>query len=380
TADFTADLSFQIAGNGEPQALRWQLHDGTSTVIDLRTSSGGALQVRLSGEWMGLKRLTDNAAFNVPANQTVRLRVIGRGFGTPAASYDIVWSEPGSAALVHAATGITTFASGGVPAAPPSIIRFVRDLPNANSYLIDDITLVTTASDAPAADYKAALTVQSGTLAISGIYPHLALTHAHNSELGISGVVPWAGKLWAIEYFAGGGNTDGSPHLFSIEDDLTLTPRRTYYGGSIASRLILDNKLILGPYIIDDQGGIREWRVYPDMGGGHVSAVATDLNDPNKINIVGLSNERWSIDLSGTADPLPAAQVVQQHNLRAISSPKYGFTSIHGKGARTGQGVTIYGSNGEGAWPGGAGSLLEWTGEETGNLTSDLDAWKLVER
>lgn len=221
---------------------------------------------------------------------------------------------------------------------------------------------------------------QSGTLEISGIYPHLALTHAHNSELGISGVVPWAGKLWAIEYFAGGGNTDGSPHLFSIEDDLTLTPHRNYYGGSIASRLIHNNKLILGPYIIDDQGGIREWRVYPDMGGQHVSAVAKDLNDPNKINIAGLSNERWAIDLSGTADPLPAGQVIQQHTLNEISSPKYGFTGKHGKGLRTGQGVTVYGSNGEGSWPGGAGSLFEWTGVETGNLTNDLSQWKLIER
>ena len=222
--------------------------------------------------------------------------------------------------------------------------------------------------------------VQSGTLAVSGIYPHLALTHAHNSELGISGVVPWAGKLWAIEYFAGEGNNDGSPHLFSIGSDLTLTPHGTYYGGSIASRLIHNNRLILGPYIIDDQGGIREWRVYPDMGGKHVSAVAKDLNDPNKINVVGLSNERWSIDLSGTTTPLPAGQLVQQHTLNAISSPKHGFTGAHGKGLRSGQGVTVYGSNGGGTWPGGAGSLFEWTGVETGNVTNDLGQWKLVER
>lgn len=221
---------------------------------------------------------------------------------------------------------------------------------------------------------------QSGTLEVSGIYPHLALTHANTSELGISGVVPWAGKLWAIEYFAGEGNTDGSPHLFSIANDLTLTPHRKYYGGSIASRLIHDNKLILGPYIIDGQGGIREWRVYPDMEGKHVSAVAKDLNDPDKINVVGLSNERWSIDLTGTTTPLPTAQVVRQHNLNSISSPKYAFTGAHGKGARSGQGVTVYGSNGGGSWPGGAGSLFEWTGVETGNVTNDLSQWKLIER
>ena len=382
-ADFTAETSFTIAGNGEAQAFRWQLGDGISAAIDLRTTTGGALQVNLGGEWATMRTLVDNAAFNVPANQTVRIRAIGRGFGTPAASYDIVWSDPGSVALVHAAIGLTTFASGSPPAAPPSHLRFSRDLPSANSFHVDDIAVLPTADTPPAPDHVANIQVpptQSGTLAVSGIYPHLALTHAHNSELGISGVVPWAGKLWAIEYFAGEGNNDGSPHLFSIGNDLTLTPHGRYYGGSIASRLIHDNRLILGPYIIDDQGGVREWRVYPDMGGKHVSAVAKDLNDPNKIHVVGLSNERWSVDLSGTTTPLPAGQLVQQHSLNAISSPKYGFTGAHGKGLRSGQGVTVYGSNGGGTWPGGAGSLFEWTGVESGNVTNDLPQWKLVER
>ena len=382
-ADFTAEATFQIAGNGEAQAFRWQLGDGTNAAIDLRTTNGGALQVKLDGEWATMQQWTDNAGFNVPANKSICIRAIGRHFGSPIASYDILWSDPASTELVHAVTGLTTFASSGVPSAPPTFIGFVRDLTAANSFVVDDVSVLAGAANSPIADYKAKVIVppiQSGTLAISGIYPHLALTHAHNSELGISGVVPWAGKLWAIEYFAGGGNTDGSPHLFSIEDNLTLTPHRRYYGGSIASRLIHQNKLILGPYIIDDQGGIREWRVYPDMYGQHVSAVATDLNDPNKINTAGLSNERWAIDLSGTADPLPAAQVIPQHTLNAISSPKYGFTGKHCKGARTGQGVTVYGSNGEGSWPGGAGSLFEWTGVESGNVTNDLNQWKLVER
>ena len=133
-ADFTADLSFQIAGNNEAQAFRWQLGDGISTVIDLRTAAGGALQANLLGQWVPLQRLADSAAFNVTANQTVRLRVTGRNFGTPAASYDIVWSDPGSSALVHAATGIITFASSGVPASPPAVVRFVRDVITANSF------------------------------------------------------------------------------------------------------------------------------------------------------------------------------------------------------------------------------------------------------
>ena len=56
-ADFTADLSFQIVGNTETQAFRWQFGDGISTVIDLRTTLGGALQANQSGQWVTLQRL-----------------------------------------------------------------------------------------------------------------------------------------------------------------------------------------------------------------------------------------------------------------------------------------------------------------------------------
>ena len=121
--------------------------------IDLRTATSGALQANLPGEWTALQRLTDNAGFNVPANQTVRFRVTGRNFGAPAASYDIVWSDPDRPRLVHAATQITKFASSGVPAAPPAVVRFVRDITSANSFIVDDVTLLADAAAAPVADY-----------------------------------------------------------------------------------------------------------------------------------------------------------------------------------------------------------------------------------
>lgn len=224
---------------------------------------------------------------------------------------------------------------------------------------------------------------------VSGIYPHLAISGKLQTEAGISAVVPWAGKLWFIHYFAGEGKQDGVPHLWSVTDDLKLEPHGEYYGGSIASRLILDDagQLMLGPYLIDQAGGIREFKVYPDMKGKHVSAVARDLKDPNKIHIVGLSNERWCVDISGTNAVVPAGHLVEERSINEISKPVHGFVGAHGKGARCGQGVIVYASNGGGSWPAGAGSLYEWDGVETpvagqpGYSVDEINRhWKLIRR
>jgi hypothetical protein len=136
--DFTADLSFQIPGNNEAQAFRVLLDAGADTAIDIRTATGGVLQLRENGIWKPLYRITDYATFNVPANTTVRLRVIGRNFGTPSAAYDLVWSDPGGTALSHAATGLTAFAA---TTAPFSKIMFTHDVLAGNSFTVDDVTV-----------------------------------------------------------------------------------------------------------------------------------------------------------------------------------------------------------------------------------------------
>jgi hypothetical protein len=260
---------------------------------------------------------------------------------------------------------------------------------NIPSILIAAILL--SSASASAADTPAAPAAPAAEqpFCVSGIYPHLAITGNLQTEVGISGVAPWAGKLWFIHYFAGEGKQDGAPHLWSLTDDLKLEPHGKYYGGSIASRLIHDEtgQLMLGPYLIDKKGNIREFKVYPDMGGKHVSAVAKDLKDPNKIHIVGLSNERWSVDIGGTETPLRASRLTEQLNINEISKPVHGFTGWHGKGMRSGQGVIVYASNGGGSWPAGAGSLYEWDGIETSgpkapgfSVDETNKHWKLIRR
>ena len=127
-ANFTADLSFQIPGNNEAQAFRVLLDAGAGTAMDIRTATGGVLQLKENGVWKPLYRITDYATFNTPINSTVKLRVIGRNFGTPSASYDLVWSDPGGTTFTHAATGLTAFASTAATTAPLSKIVFNHDV------------------------------------------------------------------------------------------------------------------------------------------------------------------------------------------------------------------------------------------------------------
>jgi hypothetical protein len=77
-AGFTAEACFQIAGSDREQAFRWQLDAGGSAAIALRTTTGGVLQVNDGGSWLPMLRISDGTPFAVPANQTVRLCVIGR--------------------------------------------------------------------------------------------------------------------------------------------------------------------------------------------------------------------------------------------------------------------------------------------------------------
>ena len=102
TAEFTADISFQIAGSNEDQALRWTLLAGGATAVELRTATGGMLQVKDAGAWKSLLRLSEAQTSRSP-------RTRPRGFG--------------SSAGISARQMPATIWSGRSPARPPCPCR-----------------------------------------------------------------------------------------------------------------------------------------------------------------------------------------------------------------------------------------------------------------
>jgi hypothetical protein len=375
-ANFTADLTFQIAGNNEEQAFRCAFDAGSGTAVDIRSTVSGFLQAKVSGTWQNLVRLTDNAAFSVTASQNMRLRVIGRDFGSTGASYDIAWSNSGGTYLAHAATGITLFASAAATTAPLDKIRFEHDITTGNSFVVDDITLFDAAQTPPVADYTLlppVPPVPDKIVNISGIYPHLAMTNTHD-ECGVGAVVPWAGKLWAMTYGPHIPN-GGSDKLYEIETDLSRTIRAESVGGTPANRFIhtASNQLNIGPYFIDASRNVRV--LQPSLAPGRHTATAAHLTDPNRLYIFTMENGVYDInatdlsfitrypDVQGTGDSFLAG--------------------YHGKGAYTGQGRFVVGNNGEPNQTMPSGVLATWDGmlNGVGNPNPDrMVAWNQIER
>jgi hypothetical protein len=204
---------------------------------------------------------------------------------------------------------------------------------------------------------------------ISGGYPHLAVFSGYG-ECGIGAVAPWAGKLWFITYppHAPEGSED---KLYTVDRDLKLEIRPESVGGTHANRMIHpeSRQLIIGPYFIDEKGGVRVVDI--KQMELRITANARHLTDPaDKVYFVGMERELYEVDV---------------HTLAAKKI--YGlyegpFPGCHGKGAMTSQDWLIIANNGERTFNyakdpqfnGPAGSLAESDGKDWSQ------AWKVIER
>ena len=216
-------------------------------------------------------------------------------------------------------------------------------------------------------------------LFISGVYPHLttygvysgggAHTQGGHDECGIGAVVPWAGKLWMVNYAP--HKPRGSEHkLYSIDKDLNLTIHPESVGGTPAARMIHreSNQLLIGNYLIDASGKVRV--ISPEVMPGRMTAIARHLVDP--------ANMVYYCDMEGML------YEVNVHTLEVTKLFHKPVPGWHGKGGYTSQGRLVWANNGEHAagsyrdlLVGGpaqsadeAGVLAEWDGKD----------WRIIER
>jgi hypothetical protein len=218
-------------------------------------------------------------------------------------------------------------------------------------------------------------------LIISGIRPHLTTygvysqNGAHylegHNECGIGAIVPWAGKLWMVNYAP--HMPKGSEHkLFSIGPDLSqlLTIHPESVGGTPAGRMIHEesNQLLIAHYAIDASGNVRV--IPPKRMPIRVTAIARHLMDPN--------NMVYYIDMEG------AIWEANVHTLAVKRLFKKPVPGWHSKGGYTSQGRLVISNNGE--WHVGdysdllvggeakneeeRGVLAEWNGQQ----------WRIIER
>ncbi|MHB8897651.1 MAG: hypothetical protein ACYC6Y_02770, partial [Thermoguttaceae bacterium] len=220
---------------------------------------------------------------------------------------------------------------------------------------------------------------QRTDLVISGIYPHLttygvysqngAHLLAGHDECGIGAVVPWAGRLWMVNYAP--HKPLGSEHkLYSVGEDMKLTIHPESVGGTPAARMIHreSNQLLIGNYLVDASGKVRV--ISPKAMPGRMTAIARHLVDP--------ANKVYYCDMEGT---LYEANVHTLEVTKLFQKPVPGW---HAKGGYTSQGRLVWANNGESAagnykdllvggpaqGPEEAGVLAEWDGKD----------WRVIER
>lgn len=366
--DFSVELCFR--GQNTTQR-RFNLHVSTST--SAISSSGPSINLKYddANGWATFSTVWNSISGlgSITSGQWYRLRVSGQDWGLATARWAVEISAAGGTNFINSATNLTWYQNGTPTANPARYFVFTTVYGSSPGFDVDEVTATVTPPPPP---------VPPAIGLFSGIYPHLAITTSHQSESGIGAVVPWAGRLWAIHYFAAGYNVDGVQHLWEIDDDLNIAGRgQPFYGGSIASRMIHDatSQLLIGSYFIDTNCNIRQIPLNTVMPM-HLSAVGTHLTDSNLVYFVGLGMERSMVDVSGAETSIPASKVTIQTKLNDIQTNLFGFNSHHGKGLYSGQGRIIYASNGQGtinSTP--PGVLMEWDG--TGNTTNN---WTLIRR
>ncbi|WP_231602889.1 hypothetical protein [Neorhodopirellula pilleata] len=221
-------------------------------------------------------------------------------------------------------------------------------------------------------------------LKISGVYPHLTTYGIYSQngghhkggheECGIGAIVPWADKLWMVNYAP--HQPRGSEHkIFSVsgdpgEGELSLTVHPESVGGTPAGRMIHaeSKQLLIAHYLIDEAGKVR---VIPiEKMPIRVTAIARHLSDP--------ANMVYYVDMEGS---IWEANVHTLDVKRLFRKPVPGW---HGKGGYTSQGRLVVSNNGE-MHAGTYDDLIVGgpakTPEERGVLAEyDGKNWTIIER
>ncbi len=186
----------------------------------------------------------------------------------------------------------------------------------------------------------------------------------HFGECGTGALAVWADRLWVITY-APHEPRGSDDKLYEIDDLLNRVARPESVGGTPADRMVHreSNQLVIGPYFIDAQRGVRV--VPPAIMPGRLTAATRDLSDP--------ANFVCIYDMEG------ALFRVNVHTLAVTRIVARAGPGAHGKGGYCAQGRLVLANNGNevvnnvppaATDPAGdsdtesAGALVQWDGAQ----------------
>lgn len=150
--DFEMNLLFQHLGTVTGRTLNTILQTaGSGSQLNLRVLAQGvdgstddSLQV-YNGSWQTIS----TADFFTSTTEPYRITIRGHNWGTPTPTYDVLWSDAGSSTLSYSATGLSYFQNSAPTAGGVDYIRFARPYANGHTWLLDDVSLESTAIPEP---------------------------------------------------------------------------------------------------------------------------------------------------------------------------------------------------------------------------------------
>ncbi len=142
----------------------------------------------------------------------------------------------------------------------------------------------------------------SKPLSFSGVVPSLAQVSdlgPPRSECGVGCLMPWAGKLYVLNYNSHRRGTGTGVSLRVIEDDFSMevVPETKGVDGTYANRMIHDetNQLIIGPHVIDEKHNIRTVKEITEV---RLCGTARHLTNPAElVYMLGMEGELFELNV-----------------------------------------------------------------------------------
>jgi hypothetical protein len=142
----------------------------------------------------------------------------------------------------------------------------------------------------------------SNVLSFSGVVPSLAQIGdlgPPRSEIGIGILMPWAGKLYVLNYNSHKQKSGRGVSLRRIHADMTMEVVRETMGvdGTYTNRFIhwQSNQIIIGPHVIDAEHNIRTVK---ELQPVRVCGTCRHLSDPeNLVYVLAMEGELFELNV-----------------------------------------------------------------------------------
>ncbi len=135
---------------------------------------------------------------------------------------------------------------------------------------------------------------------ISGVIPSLAQIgdlSTPRTECGIGGLMPWAGKLYVLNYLSHRGSSGSGTGFRVIDEDFRMVRHPAGVDGTYANRFVHypSNQLILGPHVIDEFHQVRTVEELIDV---RLCGTARHLVNPDDlVYMLGMEGELFELNV-----------------------------------------------------------------------------------